>query len=71
MKENNLPIRCIYCNRRLFDVAVDPSAHAVVTIKCKCGNKMRIELAHPIKSCIIESEDRVNTYPQSNPSQGQ
>lgn len=59
MKEN-IPIRCVYCNRRLFDVMIDPSAHAVVTIKCKCGQKSRIELAHPIKTRIIESENRVN-----------
>lgn len=60
MKQTKVVVRCPNCGKRLFDVAIDSTAHAVVTIPCKrCGTMASIEVAHPIKSYYATNQEQV------------
>ena len=59
MKQTKVVCRCPKCGKRLFDVDIDKTAHAVVTIPCrKCKQLMTIEVAHSIATYYITSQQQ-------------
>ena len=68
MKQTKVVVRCPNCGKRLFDVSIDNTAHAVVTIPCKrCGHMASIEVAHPIKTYYATISEQVKVPVSSEP----